>query len=430
MGHLAVEVELPRDRGRAAVPFRHQQRGGAVLPLQEDSVVVVGPAGQAGPAGASAELAGPLGEEVVTDRLVVLAVPRPALVARGDEVAARGGRARVADVDAAEVHEVPPLPGRVRRLVVEAAHEAEAGLGKLRRRAGEHVDDAAEGAGAVEGRAGPLDQFHPLHLGDGDGVPLDVRLVGGEGGDSVEKQEHAAAGAAAVPARSADADLTADLADAGQMAQGPRQGEGVEAGQLALVGDRHADRRLGEQLRPPGGRDHHPRQLHGGLVEEEDAEIEGLRLTDLDGNREGAEADKGDDEKLLPRLDSEPEAASFPREGPQAALLQVDTRPGQGGAVAGRRDPAADLGSGRGGRERGREQTAGQQHQEEQTGRHHSCPAWAASIRLSGSTAVQGVEPSSGGSAITPRSMVRSMPPVTAPGVTSTTPGSESPSTW
>ena len=247
-------------------------------------------------------------------------------------------------------------------------------------------------------------------------------------GDAVEEEEHAAAGAAAVPAGAADADLAAHLADAGQMAQGPRQAEGVEAGQLAPVGHRHADRRLGEQLRPAGRRDHDPGQLDRRLVEEEDAEIEGLSLADVEGNRAGTVAEEGDDEHLRTRLHRETEAASLPGKDPLSALLQVETRPGQGGAVAGRRDPAADPGPGRRSRGCGREQAACQQQQEEQTGAHHSCPAWAASIRLAGSTAVQGVEPSSGGSAITPRSMIRSMPPVTRPGVTSTAPGSESPS--
>ena len=411
-------------------PFRHQQRRGAVLPLQEDPVVVVGPAGQTGPAGAPAELAGPLGEEVVAGRLVVLAVPRSALVTRRDEVAARGGRARVAEVDAAEVHEVAPFPGRVRRLVVEAAHEAEAGFGKLRRRAGEHVDDAAEGTGPVEGRAGPLDQLDPLHLGDRDDVPLDVPLVGRQRGDPVEEQEHAAAGAAAVPTRTADADLAAHLADPGQMAQGPRQAEGVEAGQLAPVGHRHADRRFGEELRPAARRDHDPGQLHRGLLEEEYPEIEGLPLPDLDGNRAGAVADKGDDEQVRTRLDRESEAASSPGKGALPGLLQVDNRPGEGGAVAGRRDSAADLGAAPRGRVCGREQAACEQHQEEETDcRHHGDSPRAASIRASGRTAVQRVEPTSGGSATTPRSMVRSMPLVTRPGETSTAPGSESPST-
>ena len=174
----------------------------------------------------------------------------------------------------------------MRRLVVEAAYEAEAGLGKLRRGTGQHVDDAAERTGSVHGRTGPLDQLDPLHFGDRDDVPLDVPLVGRKRRDPVQKQQHAAAGAAAVPARTADADLAADLGDTGQVAQGPGQAEGVEAGQLPPVGHRHADRGLGERLRPPGRGDHDPGQLHRGLLEEDAAEIEGFSLPDLDAETE------------------------------------------------------------------------------------------------------------------------------------------------
>ena len=248
-------------------------------------------------------------------------------------------------------------------------------------------------------------------------------------GNPVQKQQHAAAGAAAVPARTADADLAAHLADTGQMAQGPRQTEGVEAGQLPPVGNRHADRGLGERLRPPGRGDHYSGQLHRGFLQEDAAEIEGFSLPDLDGNRAGAIADKGDDEQLRPRLDRKAEAATFPGERSLSRLFQVDVRPGKGGAVASRHNPPADFGAGGRGRRCGRKE-AGQQHQAEETGgRHHCEPPWAASIRASGRTAVQRVEPTSGGSATRPRSTVRSMPVVTRPGETSTAPGSESPST-
>ena len=86
----------------------------------------------------------------------------------------------MADVRSLEVPPARrPTPLRMAGLAVSPAQKPEVRLRFGRRIPRDDVDDAAERAGTVKGGPGAFNDFHARDLVDGNGVPLDVGVVGG-----------------------------------------------------------------------------------------------------------------------------------------------------------------------------------------------------------------------------------------------------------
>ena len=151
----------------------------------------------------------------------------------------------------------------MRRLAVETAEQAEAGGGIVAGLTCQNIDHTAESPGAVECRPGPLDHLNPFDLLQWHRVPLDIAQVRRQQWESVNQHQDTAAYSAAVTARPANIELTADLANTRHVAQGFRKGEGIVITDALGVGDGNAYRRCGESLRPPQRRHDHARQGNG-----------------------------------------------------------------------------------------------------------------------------------------------------------------------